>query len=80
MQQQILNGMGGGPQPGQIMLEPSDLEDVTCKECGSDVFDALAKVKRLSPLNPKSNGQEHFFPMRVLVCAKCDAELKNVQI
>lgn len=77
--QQMPNGMGA-PQPGQIQLGPDDLEDVTCKNCGGEHFDALVAVKRLSPLNPKSQGQEHFFPLRVLVCKKCGAELKNVTI
>ncbi len=77
--QDIPNGMGG-PQLGQIVLDQSDLEDVTCKECGNDVFVAFASVKRLPPLNPKANGKEYFFTLLVLVCTKCGAELKNVQI
>lgn len=63
---------------GQIPLNPEDLESVTCKSCGGKNFDMLVEVKRLSPLNPKSGGQEHFFPLRVLVCKECGHELTNV--
>lgn len=68
------------PPPGsqQITLEPGDLEDVAC-ECGNEYFEAVAKVKRLSPLHPKNmDHQERFFPLRVLVCKKCGKEKPGV--
>jgi hypothetical protein len=72
---------GMPPQEQQIPIGPEDLEDITCKECGHEKFDMALLMKRLSPLHPKNVlRQEHFFPVRIVVCKNCGAELKGVVI
>lgn len=67
-------------QPQQIMLDPSDLEDVKC-ECGSEYFKVEARLKRLSPLHPKNlDRQERFFPVRVLLCSACGKEKEGINV
>lgn len=68
------------PQEGQIVLDPSDVEDVKCKKCGGEFFQICAKFKRLSPLNPKSGGQERFIPVQTIICMSCQTELDSVSL
>ena len=68
----------GQPQP--VRVEESELTDVSCDVCHNVYYDAVAKVKRMSALNPKSGGVERFVVIRVLICRSCKKELKGITI
>lgn len=60
-------------QAGQIPVGIEDTEPVVCSRegCESEVFEQAVALRRLSALNPKSNGQEQIIPMPLMLCKAC---------
>lgn len=75
MNQPIKAGMAQqtGGQAGQVPLAIEDTDPVICSKegCESQVFEQAVMLRRLSPLSPKSNGQEQIIPMAIMVCKAC---------
>lgn len=67
------NNSGGMPSGGgspQLNMDPSDLLDVTCNECDSNVFQQVYFIKKISEvISP--NGEEGLFPVPSFRCAEC---------
>ena len=67
-------GMGGptGPAPAtaQMNIKPSELEDVSCDECGNFTFAQVVLMKRMPQLISPT-GKEAFIPMQVYACNSC---------
>lgn len=67
------NSGGGMPQGGgapQLSIDPSDLLDVTCDECGSEVFQQVYFIKKISKV-VSPNGEEGLFPIPSFRCVEC---------
>jgi len=73
--QNIKAGMAQQPggAAGQVPVALEDTDPVVCskEECEGQVFEQAVMLRRLSPLSPKSNGQEQIIPMAVMVCKAC---------
>ena len=58
------------PAQQQVQVNPNDLEDIVCDECGSQCFEPTFLFKKLSAiLSP--TGQETVIPMQIYRCADC---------
>jgi len=58
------------PEQQQVQVNPNDLEDIVCDECGSQCFEPTFLFKKLSAiLSP--TGQETVIPMQIYRCADC---------
>lgn len=51
-------------------IDLSNATDVLCESCGGRVFDAVALIKRVSPLL-SPNGREILAPIQTFACHKC---------
>jgi hypothetical protein len=64
---------GSGPQQPpqqQLNINPRELPDVVCDQCGNYTFMNVSLMKRMSPLiSPTS--RTAFVPMQVYACAAC---------
>jgi len=59
-----------GQQQPQVAIKPEDLTDVTCTECGHQVFTPVFLFKKISAiLSP--NGQESIIPLPTYKCDSC---------
>tara|TARA_R110000796_G_scaffold243069_1_gene365457 strand:- start:344 stop:604 length:261 start_codon:yes stop_codon:yes gene_type:complete len=57
-------------QEQQVKINPNDLEDVVCENCGGQCFEPTFLFKKLSAiLSP--NGQETMIPLQVYRCHDC---------
>ena len=54
----------------QIRINPNDLTDVVCEECGHDTYREVVYIKKVSALM-SPNGRESFIPVPTFACAKC---------
>jgi hypothetical protein len=66
-------GMGTptSPQPAaQMNIKPSELDDVSCDECGNFTFAQVVLMKRMPQLISPT-GKEAFIPMQVYACNSC---------
>lgn len=54
-----------------IRINPSDLQEVTCEECGSDLFREAVQIKKISALLSPT-GKETFMPVPTFACVKCN--------
>ena len=74
-------GIGGMPPQGvQLQIDPNDMADVSCENCGSTYFDVRIKLKKLSSVHPSNpTGQDIVTTGQVLVCAKCGKEPANLR-
>tara|TARA_R110000851_G_scaffold75688_1_gene166778 strand:+ start:598 stop:843 length:246 start_codon:yes stop_codon:yes gene_type:complete len=61
--------MGGKPPPA-TKIDASDLDDITCDECGGKVFRQASMFKRLSALISPT-GKEQIVPIPVFRCDDC---------
>ena len=57
-------------QQPQIKLNPDDLQDVVCEECGNNTFETSFFIKKISAL-VSPNGQESYIPAQVFSCKNC---------
>ena len=54
----------------QLPFDISNAVDVTCDECGGNIFENVFKVKRMSAmLSP--NGEEFIIPIQLFACKHC---------
>ena len=62
----------GGPQGGapEMKVNPTNLDDVTCDECGNFTFVKVVLMKRM-PALISPTGVEAFMPMDVFCCNSC---------
>jgi transcription elongation factor Elf1 len=58
-------------EPQQLRLNPKDLQDVKCEECGSELFRECVLIKKVSALL-SPNGRESFVPLPTFACIKCN--------
>jgi len=57
-------------QQQQVNINPKDLVDVVCSECGCQTFTQVFLFKKLSAvLSP--NGKESMIPLQVFKCTDC---------
>jgi DNA-directed RNA polymerase subunit RPC12/RpoP len=57
-------------QQQQVAISPEDLTDVTCSECGHQVFTQVYLFKKISAiLSP--TGQESMIPLPTYKCDNC---------
>jgi len=57
-------------QTPQVQINPQDLEDVCCDECGGQMFTPIMLFKKISAvLSP--NGKKALFPLEVYKCDAC---------
>lgn len=59
-----------GKDKKQIFIDLRQCADLKCSECGGVYFSILYRIKVISELLSPT-GQEEYFPVKVLVCAKC---------
>ena len=57
----------------QVPVDINETDAVVCKGegCGCEIFEQAALLRRLSPLNPRSGGQEQIIPVPVMLCKAC---------
>tara|TARA_R110002167_G_scaffold129403_1_gene312338 strand:+ start:1192 stop:1437 length:246 start_codon:yes stop_codon:yes gene_type:complete len=60
----------GGKTPPATKIDASDLDDITCDECGGKVFRQASMFKRLSALISPT-GKEQIVPIPVFRCDDC---------
>jgi len=60
----------GKPLQTNINVNPSDLKDIVCGECGGKYFRPVHAFKRLSALISPS-GKEQIVPIPVYRCDEC---------
>lgn len=62
----------GGPQQQgpQARINIDDLQDITCDECGNDVFKEVHFIKKASKIT-SPDGQERMFPIPAFACVEC---------
>ena len=60
------------PQQGQpnVNINPEDLEDVFCDECGNQTFEPVFLFKSLSAVLSPS-GQKSLIPLQLYKCTDC---------
>ena len=69
-------GMNQGPtrdKPGlnaQVQLDPKDLKDIACENCGCKYFRQVTAFKRVSALVSPS-GKEQIVPVPTFRCDEC---------
>ena len=57
-------------QQQNININPKDLEDMLCKKCNCQTFEAVFLFKKLSAvLSP--NGKDTLIPLQVYKCTEC---------
>lgn len=54
-----------------IRVNPRDLQDVKCEECGCELFREAVQIKKLSALLSPT-GKETFMPVPTFACVKCN--------
>ena len=72
------------PNQLQINIDPNEHPNVKCRGCGSERFEQVHNIKKLSELHPQNpTGKPVFVPAPILICWECgDAftpELKEVK-
>lgn len=62
----------GGQSQGrpQLNLDPSDLLDVECNECGNNTFIKVHFMKKVSEV-VSPNGEEQLVPVPSFQCSEC---------
>ena len=60
----------GKPLQTNINVNPSDLKDIVCGECGSKFFRQVSAFKRLNALISPT-GKEQIVPVPVFRCDEC---------
>ena len=66
----IMGMDGNTPPETQVKINPSDLKDVVCEECGGKVFRQASMFKKLSALL-SPNGKDSIVPIPVFRCDDC---------
>jgi len=58
------------PAETQVRVNLKDAEDVVCEACGSNIFDMVFLMKKLSALL-SPDGTEKVIPIQTIACHKC---------
>jgi hypothetical protein len=53
-----------------LNLSPSDLQNVKCENCDSELFTPAFFIKKISAL-VSPNGKEGFVPLQTFACSLC---------
>jgi hypothetical protein len=69
MQGPSLKGQGG-QRPNQMNVDITNLQDVSCEECGNNTFEQVYIVKKISKI-VSPNGEEGLAPVEVFECSEC---------
>lgn len=63
------------PQQGTpLQIDPNQLEDVGCKECGCLLFESAVRMKRISAIQSPT-GKSELIQLQVNVCRDCGTEV-----
>jgi uncharacterized Zn finger protein len=57
-------------EPQHLQVDINQTSEVTCDECGGDVFEQVIKMRKLSALLSPT-GKTAYVPMPVFACKKC---------
>jgi DNA-directed RNA polymerase subunit RPC12/RpoP len=64
-----MNIVGDNNQPNQS-INLKDSEELTCEECGSDVFEEKLMIRKISKFIT-GQSQDSIMPIPVIACSKC---------
>lgn len=70
MNQGLITPQGGPAPTAEMKINPTQLDDVTCDECGNFTFVKVVLMKRM-PALISPTGVEAFMPMDVFCCNSC---------
>ena len=71
MNQGLITPQGGPAPTAEMKINPTQLDDVTCDDCGNFTFTKVVLMKRM-PALISPTGVEAFMPMDVFSCAACN--------
>ena len=65
---------GGRPQPTEVNVDVSKLEELVCSECGGERFVQLLNLKRLPAILSPNFKEGVVFQPAGIACSDCGAE------
>lgn len=66
----LITPQGGSAPTAEMKINPTELDDVKCDECGNFTFVKVVLMKRM-PALISPTGVEAFMPMDVYCCNSC---------
>lgn len=61
-------------KPVPIRINPDELPDIKCSECGGKIFIAASRIKKVSAII-SPNGQVNYISIPVSICLACKEPL-----